>query len=122
VSPPDWVVWSPLGLNANYTPQPQQQQQQQTKEGKDSSPSSIPLSYEHAYDNYFHAITHFQSTFERAPYWQLLREPVPIVGQAGGTYRSTPPLQVQVGGKKAAEEARGDKHHGHTHPAVRSKL
>jgi hypothetical protein len=96
VSPPDWVVWAPLGLKAN---QPIRGASLASSPGSAAAPSHAS---DQTYDNFFHAITHFQSTYERAPYWQLLRQPVPIIGQPGGRFGSTPPQEVHFGTGPAA--------------------
>jgi len=99
VAPPDWVVWSPLGLKTNQSsvpsPSPSATHSTSTTSGATSS-SGSSSSCDTTYDAYFNALTHFHQTFDRAPYWALLREPLPIVGQAGGRYGLTPTQQLHV--------------------------
>lgn len=113
VAPPDWVVWSPLGLKANHPTTTTA-----SASASPSSPSSAPSaaaaspvvlshSSDQTYDNYFHAITHFQQTYERAPYWRLLRDPLPIIGQAGGRFASTQPQQLRLESPEARTNSTG---------------
>ena len=110
VSPPDWVVWSPLGLKANHGQAADQPTATATAAGVGSAVSGA----DQTYDNYFHAITHFQQTYERAPYWQLLRQPVPIVGQCGGRFGSTPTQILQIHKAAAATELTAAQHRANT--------
>lgn len=93
VAPPDWVVWSPLGLKSN---RPAVSRAPTTGANAAADNAEFAHATDQTYDNYFHAVTHFRQTYERAPYWQLLREPVGIVGQPGGRFRSTPTQRVHV--------------------------
>jgi acyl-CoA oxidase len=108
VAPPDWVVWSPLGLKNNLPGAgaggPLGEKVNAlgknagvaSEQGGEDGSASGGKTTDQMYDNFFHAITHFQHTYERAPYWQLMREPIPIVGQGGGRFASTEPQQVHV--------------------------
>lgn len=110
VAPPDWVVWSPLGLKANHPTTTTGSASAAPGAAPSSSataPSVLSHSSDQTYDNYFHAITHFQQTYERAPYWRLLRDPLPIVGQAGGRFASTQPQQLRLESPEARTNSTG---------------